>query len=340
MDRYFNLILILVLVIAGLFFLSGCRQIETSPSLTLFTLQSSEELTPKQSQVRFLLSKNENDKTLVHITTLDQEDVSTITLKNEGGKVKLSGSGSILTYRFGEYINEDFHSGIWIRDLKEKIESPVLVWPEDNSIVQLNNPDFFPNEDRIIFSVTWYETDTVGLASVKLDGSDLQVIDLPQGTLNDVPRISPDGEKILVVCEGIDVDSGNPGFMLCIMNIDGTDRSLITQNGDTHGTGFFTPDSERIIYTEYEHGGILGLFKRPYYQIRVMDVDGSNDQLILDWKYPVHILGISDDGEEIILWDEPEDGSINKILIIDIDGKNLRYLQYFNNFLSDWINNE
>jgi len=325
-----------VLLFAILILLTACNGPGNSPAVPVSTIESPEDLSSDLSNVQVFFSRNQNDKTSVHITSLDRDAESTIILENEGGHVVLSPSGSYLTYRFGEHVNGEYHSGIWIRDLKEGVERKVIIWPEDSSIAHLISPNFFPDEEKVIFSIIWFKTDTAGLATVDLDGSDLQIINIPQPTVNQEPRISPDGEKILVICEGIDIDSGDPGFMLCIMNKDGSGRTLLTRNGDSHGTSLFTPDSNRIVYSESEHGGIFGTINKPSYQIKVMDIDGANKLTILDWKWPIYIRGLSVDGEEVILIEEPTDGSTIKLYVIDIDGTNLRHLAYFDEFLADW----
>ncbi len=340
MNRYEQSIMILALLVTTLVFLSGCDTASNSPSLYFSTIDSPRDLPTELSRVQIFFSRNQNDQTSVHISSLNREVESTIILDNEGGKVKLSPTGSYLAFRFGEWIDGKNHSGIWIRDLKEGVERKVILWPEEDSVVQLNNPNFFPDEEKLIFSVMWLKTDTIGLATVNIDGSDLQIIDIPQGTLNDGPNISPDGEKILVVCEGVDVDSGQPGFMLCIMNLDGTGRTLLTKNGDSHGNSFFTGDSQKIIYGEYEHGGILGIINQPDYQIKIMDIDGNNKQTILNWHDPFEILAISENGDEIIFVDKPENGKSSRMYLLDQKGTNLRHLAYFDDFLADWFQEE
>jgi Tol biopolymer transport system component len=330
----------LVLLVGLVFILSGCSFAGRNPTQPYTTIDTPEELSGDLSNITLFFTKNLDDKTSVYITSLNQEVASTITLQNEGGGLKMSQSGSYLAYRYGERVNGEYHSGIWIRDLKEGVERKVILWPEEYTVVQLNNPNFFPEEDKLIFSITWYETDTVGLATVKMNGSDFQVIDTPQGKLNEGPKISPDGEKILVLCSGIDIDSGQPGFMLCIMNSDGSDRILLTKSGSYHGTYLFTPDSQSIIYSEAEWGGLIGLIDQPYYQIRSIDIDGKNLHTILDWHRAINVLALSNDGDEIIYIDRPDSGKTSKMYIVDKDGTNLRHLAYLDEFLADWYSSE
>ncbi len=324
----------------AIIFLTGCRAAADSPVLPVKTIIDPAKLSSNLSSTMIFFSKNQNDETSVHITTLSREVNSTFTLLSEGGHMDLSPDGYFLIFELGENIEGEYRSGIWVRDLVEGTERRVILWPEKFMDVSLANPSFFSCEDKLIFSITWYDTDTIGLATINLDGSNLEIIETPLNTFSEGPVTSPDGEKILVLCEGIDSDSGQPGFMLCIMNKDGSGRNLLTENGDYHGTFRFTPDSQTIIYSESEWGGILGIIKKPYNQIRRMDIDGKNDHMILDWNSPINILAISDDNEEVILIDNPGNGISEKLYIINVDGTNLRHLAYFDDFLADWYPSE
>lgn len=327
----------LLLMVGFLLFLYGCSKSGSGPKITI---NSPSDISPNLSDIQLFFSKNQNDVSSAIITTLDRKEESIFVLINEGDDVKLSPSGSYLAYSFGESIEGKFHSGIWIRDIKEEVERKVILWSEEYTVVYLDTPSFFPEENGLIFSITRFETDTVGLATINMDGSNLQNIDTPPGKLNKGPKISPDGEKILVLCSGPDVDSGQPGFMLCIMNSDGSERILLTENGDYHGTYLFTPDSQSIIYSEAEWGGLIGLINKPYYQIRRIDIDGKNLHTILDWHRALNVLALSDDGGEIIFMDRYDKGKTTKIYILDKDGTNLRHLAYFDDFLADWYPSE
>jgi len=324
-----------VILISG-----GCRNVDSVSVLPKETIIYPVGLSTDLSSIKIIFAKNQNDETSVHITTLDSNEKSTIKLLNEGGGIELSPDGGNLVYDLLETFDGEYRSAIWIRGLTEGIERRVILWPEKFTDVSLANPSFFLNENKLIFSITWYDTDTIGLAAINLDGSNLEIIETPLNTFSEGPIISPDGEKILVLCEGIDTDSGQPGFMICIMNRDGSGRILLTKNGDYHGTRFFTPDSQNIIYSETEDGGVFGIIKKPYYQIRCMDIDGKNDHLILDWNRPVNILAISTDGEEVIFIDRPKSGKFVKMYLIQVDGTNLRHLAYFDDFLADWYPSE
>jgi len=330
----------LYLLVATILLMYGCSNLSSTPPLPFSTINTSEELPSNLFDIQLFFSRNQNDETSVHIATLERDEKTTITLQNEGDGVNKSPDGLYLVYRFGETIEGEYHSGIWIHDINEEVERKVILLSEEYTTVHVNNPSFFPDEEKLIFSITWFENDTIGLATVKMDGSDFQVIDTPQGKLNEGPKISPDGEKILVLCSGPDVDSGQPGFMLCIMNSDGAERILLTESGSYHGTYLFTPDSQTIIYSEAEWGGLIGLIDKPYYQIRRIDIDGKNLHTILDWHRAINVLALSDDGGEIIFMDRYDKGKTTKIYIVAKDGTNLRHLAYFDDFLADWYPSE
>jgi Tol biopolymer transport system component len=320
--------------------MAGCSRIDSIPPSPFNIINAPEELSLNLSDIRLIFSKNQNDETSAHITSLDRENKSTITLNNEGDDLDLSPDGTHVVYGLGETIDGELRNSIWYLDLVEGLEHRVILWPESIMDVSLANPSFFPDEEKLIFSITWYETDTVGLATINMDGSNLQNIGTPRGKLNEGPKISPDGEKILVLCSGTDTDSGQPGFMLCIMNSDGAERILLTKSGSYHGTYLFSPDSQSIIYSEAEWGGLIGLIDKPYYQIRRIDIDGKNLHTILDWHRAINVLALSDDGGEIIFMDRYDKGKTTKIYIVNKDGTNLRHLAYFDDFLADWYPGE
>ena len=113
-------------------------------------------------------------------------------------------------------------------------------------------------------------------------------------------------------------------------------RSHLMESWSYHGTYLFSPDSQSIIYSEAEWGGLIGLIDKPYYQIRRIDIDGKNLHTILDWHRAINVLALSDDSGEIIFMDRYDKGKTTKIYIVDKDGTNLRHLAYFDDFLADW----
>jgi len=154
-------------MVGFLLFLYGCSKSGSGPKITI---NSPSDISPNLSDIQLFFSKNQNDVSSAIITTLDRKEESIFVLINEGDDVKLSPSGSYLAYSFGESIEGKFHSGIWIRDIKEEVERKVILWSEEYTVVYLDTPSFFPEENGLIFSITRFETDTVGLATINMEG--------------------------------------------------------------------------------------------------------------------------------------------------------------------------
>jgi len=330
----------LFILVTTLISLSGCIITGGGSRLPDQVLNSSDDLPVDLAAIQILLAGNLNNRASGHLTTLDRRDQTDFMLDNNGREIRISGDKTHIVYSFVETVNEEYRSSFWLRDLNNGTERRVILWPEKLTKVSLANPSFFQNGAKLIFSITWFDTDTTGLGSIDLDGNNLEIISTPSNTLNEGPKVSPDGEKILVLCEGIDRDSGKPGFMLCIMDKDGSHRRLLMEDGSYHGTFLFTADSKSIIYSEAEWGGLIGLINKPRYQINSIGVDGKNQKTILIWHRAINVLALDKDGGEIIFMDRPESDKATKIYIIDKDGTNLRHLAYFDDFLGDWYPKE
>jgi len=333
-NRRIKIVLLCILCLGLFAALSACAWAEDNKPPVPIRINQPKELSPKLAKTEFLLTKNENDETSAHITTLDRKKYDFIKLDLEGGGVELSPNGKYLVFEYGKVVDSEDRSGIWIRHLESGQEQEVFLWPEPSNEAYITSPSFSSDNTHIIFSISWFLRETVGLGKVDMDGKNLLVLET-EGSLNRGPVYSPDGKKILVMCGGRDKDTGQPGFMLCIMDSDGSNRRMITEDGDTHGSYHFTPDSEHIIYSESEFGGILGVINQPYYRIMTMDTRGDNKRTILNWDKPVGILKISNDGEEIIFFEH--DYHPLRIFVINRDGTNLRHLAYFDDFLTEWF---
>ena len=326
-------LLILIMLAVGF---SACSPSVKAGPPPSEVINSPGELPQRYGDIWLLFTRTVGKKTSFQVTTLDRESQLSSTLNTRGYVLRLSPSADAIAYHRFEKVREERRSSLWIKDLGSGEESRIILWEEEVRDESIGSMSFFPQGDRLIFSVINYDTDTTGLAAINLDGSGLQRIPVSRNTLNTAPVISPDVSKILVVCEGLDADSGQPGFMLCIMNADGSKRTLLTENGDSHGDLFFTQDSQRIYYTEYENGGLFEILKKPYYHIKSMNIDGSDKKLILDWHQPVTALAISPDGEGIVVMDHPDAEKPTRLYLFDQRESELYHLAYFDQFLADW----
>ena len=327
---------VLVPMIYSLFFflfVSGCLNISDPYSFEAISISDPSSISKGLKQEVIFLSKNVNDENVISITSLDFQTKDKKILVRECNGVELSPDGKFVTYVSGEIINGDFRDALWLYDLDKQTEVKIAGWDKKFTEIALSNPSFSPDGNKIIFSVTWFETDIVGLATVNIDGSNQKILktNLP---LNEGPIYSPDGTLIMVTCAGLDDVSKQPGFQLCLLEKNGLFQKQLTNRGDAHGFRSFTPDGKRIVFSEFEFGGPLGIINKPEDRFFIMDIDGENKTLLLDWE--VGVRGFSADGKEIIFEGRRDEKSPWGIYIINIDGTNLRHLTYFDEFLEEW----
>lgn len=106
--------------------------------------------------------------------------------------------------------------------------------------------------------------------TMNADGSNQQQITSSENT-NEVesPAWSPDGERIIFRC---DRGFGNGANQICVVNSDGTDLAVLTNNEYTYRAPSWSPDGTKIAFHGYfdDNSGIKDS------RIFVMDADGSN----------------------------------------------------------------
>lgn len=145
---------------------------------------------------------------------------------------------------------------------------------------------------------------------------------------------SPDGRRLIW-------QSNREGYAcdkIWIMNIDGSDKHMVSPNHGAHTCSFFFPDNRRIVFSSTSHlpgdcplkpkmpkftgaGHIWPLYP---YDIFVANVDGSNLKKITDNpKYDAEPV-ISSDGEKIVFGSQRE-GDFD-VYIMDSDGSNVKRL--------------
>lgn len=328
------------LILFTILLVFGCQNVQRDNSTEIHQIKKISDLSEHLAEEMLLFSKNVDDQTIVHIKKVGRYENKNFVLNREGNNPVLSRDGQFIVFDSSKTIGGESYKGIWLHDIQNETEHSVIVWPKRIPDEHIFQPSFAPDGNSVIFSVTWLEKEEIGLATVSLDGSDLQIINRVKNDLNDSPKFSPDSKKILVICGGRDKDTGQPGFQLCIMECDGSNRKLLTEDGDVHGSYLFTPDSQKIVYSESERGGIFDIRNRPYYRINIMDTDGNNKSTILDWDNPVRVLEISKDGQEIIFLESDRDGNPTRLFVINREGTNLRHLAYFDDFLVEWFPDE
>lgn len=143
---------------------------------------------------------------------------------------------------------------------------------------------------------------------------------------------SPDGRKLIF--------QSNRGGYACdkiwIMNIDGSDKHMVSPNQGAHTCSFFFPDGKRIIFSSTSHlpgdcppkpkmpQGAYYIWPLYPYNIFVANVDGSHIKTITENpKYDAEPI-VSPDGKQIVFGSQRY-GDFD-IYIMNSDGSDVRRL--------------
>jgi Tol biopolymer transport system component len=295
-------------------------------------VQSPLELSDELRSVRFFLFKRGNLGSKVALVDVGQNYLQIYHNPDYLSRVDVSPDGRQLVYVRMTSVGSIQPIWLYRVDLESGQEFKLAGWFENYDQISLTNPGFTQDGEQVLFSVTWYDTGEVGLARVNSDGSDLEILDtdipLAQG-----PETSPDGSLIMVLCAGPDDLNDSVGFQLCLLDHQGHFIQFLTDRGFSHGRAFFSPDGEKVVFTEYDRPRFFELIK-PISRFYVMDITTDQRTLLLSWD--LGVLGFSESGEEIIFEGRPSESAPWAIYIISIDGGDLRHLAYFDDFLDDW----
>lgn len=272
-------------------------------------------------------------QSIVAILSLDLSRYEIIQLPDVVNQPEISQDTQVVVYVKRDIIGDIDPHSIWLYDIKMDEETRLAGWNEDILDIWISTPSFSYDGKSIIFTVTWFNSEKIGLAVVDIDGSNLRVLDTYSQICHG-PEYSPNGERILICCPGIDILSGEPGFQICLLDQNGGYIKHLTNIGDSNNSYYFTPNGKYIVYSEVEFGGLFQIINKQLDRFIIMDTDGENKEVLLYWD--VGILGFSDDSQQIIFEGRPTPKSPWGIYIINIDGTNLRHLTYFDEFLEEW----
>ena len=161
--------------------------------------------------------------------------------------------------------------------------------------------------------------------------------------LKNVTRLTTDGDNGEAYFSGdgkkLIFQSSREGYAcdkIWTMNIDGSDKRMVSPNHGAHTCSFFFPDGKRIVYSSTSHlpGGCPPKPETPAgaryvwplypYDITVADADGSNARRITDNpRYDAEPV-VSPDGKRIVFGSQRE-GDFD-IYSMNADGSNVRRL--------------
>jgi len=332
MKEFSRLLQLGLLLILSCMMVNKCDGRNDLCSEQIKQIQSPEELSTELKEIQFYLFKKGDFGSKVIVQTLDRKKEQLFHKPEFIPRVDVSPDGNSLVYVQMTSIGSIQPIWMWWVDLESGEERKIAGWYKNYDEISITNPGFSQDGQKVLFTVTRYDTGIIGLARVNFDGTGLEILetDIP---LTEGPESSPDDSMIIVACAGYDHLTGMPGFQLCLLDENGHFLKYLTNRGVGHGRAFFTPDGKKVVFTEFDQPKLLGLIK-PARWFYVMDLETDEKTILLNWD--LGVLGFSKSGDEILFEGRPNEKSPWAIYIINIDGTNLRHLAYFDDFLEEW----
>lgn len=137
----------------------------------------------------------------------------------------------------------------------------------DNS-VEVYNPSFSPNGDRIVFDAPVLEhDDRYDIFTMRPDGSGVVNLTASADGHDFNARWSPDGRRLAFM------SSRDGNFEIYVMNSDGSDQRRLTDQGENDHDPSWSPDGRRIVFMSRRDGNP---------EIYVMNADGSDQRRLTD----------------------------------------------------------
>lgn len=169
------------------------------------------------------------------------------------------------------------------------------------------HPRFSPDGSKIIFSVFREDSVIGGVVTryiMKSDGSNIIKLSEDKGWGWFFQEFSPDGSKIIYITEYEGIQS------ICIINIDGSDKTKLTNTYSTRSVKF-SPDGSKLLFEAYSGDN---------HEIFIMNADGTNKTKLTDDLGDDKSPKFSPDGSKIVFVSD-RDGN-NEIYIMNADGSN------------------
>lgn len=252
------------------------------------------------------------EKEAVYITSIDQTDIDIVHVV--GNDITLSAD-----YKYLAYVSSQpaTLSSIRLVNIQTKDDWTLVSVAQDiPNALRLQTPAFSPDNENIIFQVDITDT-KFDIGSVDFSGENLHFYNT-EG-LNTEPKFSPNKEAIITICEGKDA----VGFNICIIDASTGKRTRLTDREGFH-QAYFSPIGEKIIFSYYK----LPIFGRSKSGLYTMNVDGSNQTMLLNWR--IAIMGLSPDGKSIIFRRMTDENPYyGDIYIMDVSTQRLLHLEYF-----------
>lgn len=333
-DRFFWLSLLLGLLVC---LPRACFGVPNFQEYRISEIQNPTDLADDLQDIQFQLLKRGEFGSRVAILDLGFRRTQIYQNPEYLSRVDLSPDSTQLVYVRMVSLDELKPIWLYLVDLESEVEVKIAGWNVNYDEISISNPSFNPDGESVLFTVTWYDTGMIGLARVQSDGTGLTILDteLP---MNEGPVSSPDHSLIIVTCGGSGLTSGPPVFQLCLLDQKGGFIERLPQGGAGYNSYAFTPDGEKVVWTEFDFGGVFGILKKPQYRLIIHDLRSGDQDQLLDWE--VQILGFSPDGSELAFLGRRNPRTAWAIYLIRSDGTSLRHLAYFDDFLTEWYQQE
>jgi len=183
----------------------------------------------------------------------------------------------------------------------------------------LLSPQISPDGSTIAFSLLENSNSNI----YKYDFITSSLVRMTNVGINVSPSFSPNGKYITFNSDM----HGKPNIY--IMTSNGLDLRKVTHDAGYYTEPSFSPDGQWIVFTK---------LRRNVFHIGIIRPDGG-DERILSSSYMAESPTWSPSGKEIAFVFKESEGSVNKIKVISIGGRELRVLEASNSGASDplWI---
>ncbi len=243
-------------------------------------------------------------------------------------------------------LGDEDRKAVWVIDLESKTEKR-LTDPENNA----EGHSFSPDGEWIVFYMVVSGDNQADIYKIRRDGTDLTRLTHTQDATESDPAWSSDGSQIAFVS----YSAQSPGFVLKVMNSDGTGERVVYDPDDTISTPYFkpgvydpswSPDDNWIVFEkpvryngENGDAGVWHIFKIHPDGSGLVDLSERGGHTDMAEYLP----SFSSDGERIIFSarygsSSPDDVQID-IFTMDKDGGNLTKITNLNSIedVGVWI---